>query len=247
MTCGPVHGLRRGSGTVEQAGPAPAFPDIHDGRERDRAMTAQDDKALSAEEVQTLQGLLARLEGRGAELPWPLFRFITEVVATANVDLLVRDPARGVLLAWRDDSFGQGWHVPGSIIRHREEIGHRIAACARDEFGCEVAVDEGVAAVIQIFDDRGHSVSLCYRATLRGPLGRRLVGAEDRQAPGDLRWFKAAPPDLYPSHRVYREVMAAIGPDERQGGAPLFTQHVGRRDAAQADPEGMIGADATLS
>lgn len=210
-------------------------------------MTPHDDKALSAEELQTLQGLLAKLNGRGAELPWPLFRFINEVVATANVDLLVRDPALGVLLAWRDDPFGRGWHVPGSIIRHREEIGHRIAACARDEFGCEVAVGDRVAAVIQIFDDRGHSVSLCYEAALRGPLGRRLIGAEDRPEPGDLRWFEAVPADLYPSHLVYRDVLASIGRDDRQDGAPLFTQHVGQRDAAQAAPEGMISSDTTLS
>lgn len=204
-----------------------------------------DDKALSAEDVRTLEGLLAKLEGRGADLPWPLFRFVNEVAATANIDLLVRDPVLGVLLAWRDDPFGRGWHVPGSIIRHREEIGHRITACARDEFGCDVAVSDRVIAVIQIFDDRGHSVSLCYGATLRGIPSRRLVGAGDRPEPGDLRWFGTLPDDVYPSHLVYRDVLAAIGAGN--GGAPLFTQHAGGRDAAWTGPEGTIGADATLT
>lgn len=209
-------------------------------------MTGQEDVMLSAEELRTLEGLLAKLHGRGGELPWPLFRFINEVVATANVDLLVQDPVLGFLLAWRDDPFGRGWHVPGSIIRHREEIGHRIEACGRDEFGCEVGVADRVSAVIQIFDDRGHSVSLCYRATLRGALGRRLVKADDQPKPGDLRWFDELPADLYPSHLVYRDVLTVVGHGDLVDGAPLFTQHVGRRDAAQKSPEGAISSDTTL-
>ena len=210
-------------------------------------MTAYNDETLSEEELQTLRGLLTKLTDRGAELPWPLFRFINEVAATANVDLLVPDPALGVLLAWRDDPFGRGWHVPGSFIRHREEIGHRLAACARDEFGCDVEVEDRVAAVIQIFDDRGHSVSLCHRAALRGTLGRRLVGADDEPDPGDLRWFSTAPANLYPSHLVYREILMDVGCGELGGGARLFTQHVGSRDAAQAVPEGSISSDVPLT
>jgi hypothetical protein len=76
--------------------------------------------------------LLARLGGQGANLPTPIFRFVTEVSATANVDLLVHDCEKRVLLAWRNDPFGRGWHIPGSIIRHREDISYCIAACAQD-------------------------------------------------------------------------------------------------------------------
>ena len=194
--------------------------------------------ALTDDELRTLEGLLARLSGSGADLPWPLFRFMTLVTATTNVDLLVRDPVRGVLLAWRDDPFGRGWHVPGSIIRHREEIGHRIAACAADEFGCDLDVAARPCALVQIFDDRGHSVSLCFTASLRGAPGRRVVGAADVPEAGDLRWFAAMPDELYPSHLVYRDVVAATGAG--QAGIPVFTQHVGRRDAAQSEPGGTI-------
>lgn len=205
------------------------------------------DTALSAAEVATLQGLLAKVGGGGGDLPWPLFRFVTEVAAVSNVDLLVRDDDRGVLLAWRDDPFGTGWHVPGSIIRHREEIAHRIAACAREEFGCEVAVADAVAAVIQIFDDRGHSVSLCYPARLRAEPGRRVLAAGEVPQAGDLRWFAACPDQLYPSHAVYREVLEALGSGTLGPGARLFTQHAGRRDAAAASRQGWISPDAALA
>ncbi len=204
-------------------------------------MTSPGDHALTAEELQTLEAILARLSGPGADLPPPLFRFVTEVVATPNVDLLVLDDAEGVLLAWRDDPFGQGWHVPGSIIRHREEIAHRIAACARDELGCEVQAGDGPLALVQIFDDRGHSLSLCFRATLAGTPTRRVLEAGETPAAGDLRWFASPPAELYPSHLVYRDLLDSLG---RPGSTvPVFTQHVGRRDAAQASPEGAIAPD----
>ena len=203
--------------------------------------------SLTDEELRTLETLLAKLSGPSAHLPWPLFRFVTEVTATPNVDLLVRDPALGVLLAWRDDPFGTGWHVPGSIIRHREEITHRIAACAADELGCAVDAAEQPVAVIQIFDDRGHSVSLCFPASLQGAPGKRVLGTDETPRPGDLCWFATPPDDFYPSHRVYRDLMLALGRGELNGGARLFTQHVGRRDAAQVSAGGEIRSDVPLT
>jgi ADP-ribose pyrophosphatase YjhB (NUDIX family) len=210
-------------------------------------MTASGDQALTSEEQQTLEAILTKLSGRGANLPGPLFRFITEVTPTANVDLLVRDNEKGLLLAWREDPFGVGWHVPGSIIRHREEIAHRLSACAHDEFGCEVDVVDRPIAIIQIFDDRGHSVSLCYRAALLGIPSKRVVSAGDTPNAGDLSWFVKPPAQLYPSHLVYREVFEALDNGQLGEGIPLFTEHVGQRDAAQASPEGAIASASIIS
>ncbi len=210
-------------------------------------MPEQSQDALTESELRTLETLLAKLDGRGADLPWPLFRFITEVAATSNVDLLVEDDEKGVLLAWRDDPFGTGWHVPGSIIRHREEIVHRIAMCAQDEFGCELDVAGGPAALVQIFDDRGHSVSLCFRAKLRGDPGKRVRDENDVPEAGDLRWFKTPPDQLYPSHRVYGDVLRTLRQNVSNEGIQVFTQHVGRRDAAQVSPEGAISSDIPLA
>ncbi|MGI3775919.1 MAG: hypothetical protein ACRYGC_01375 [Janthinobacterium lividum] len=202
-------------------------------------MTTPADPALSDDELRTLEAILARLSGPGALLPPPLFRFVTEVAATPNVDLLVHDAAKGVLLAWRDDPFGQGWHVPGSIIRHREEIAHRLAACARDELGCDVTATAGPVAILQIFDDRGHSLSLCFAATLAGTPARVLASGATPER-GDLRWFATPPPDLYPSHAAYRDLIASLG---RGDPIPVLTQHTGHRDAAQSTPDGAIAPD----
>jgi ADP-ribose pyrophosphatase YjhB (NUDIX family) len=205
------------------------------------------DEAISDDELHMLETVLSKLSGRGGSLPPAVFRFVTEVSATVNVDLLVRDNENRLLLAWRDDAFGTGWHVPGSIIRHREEIAHRIAACARDEFGCDVDAAAEPAAVLQIFDDRGHSVSLCFTASLRGSPGRRVVKEGDDLRSGDLCWFAAFPQQVYPSHLIYREVLEALDRGELGRGARVFTQHAGQRDADQASPEGMIRADLPLS
>ena len=64
--------------------------------------------------------------------------------------------------------------------------------------------------MIQIFDDRGHSISLCYRARLVGTPGKRIVNEGDDVTAGDLRWFKALPSNLYPSHFVYNEILEAL-------------------------------------
>ena len=210
-------------------------------------MTITPKPLLSDEELGTLEGILAKLSGPGAELPPVLFRFVTEIAATSNVDLLVQDEQQRVLLAWRDDAFGAGWHVPGSIIRHREEIAHRIQACTGAEFGCELAVAERPVALIQIFDDRGHSVSLCYTAMLQGTPGQPVVDEGDTPQPGSLRWFDAVPDTLYPSHLVYRSVIEALRQGRLGPGIEVFTQHVGHRDATQASPSGVISADEPLT
>ncbi|MXP65880.1 NUDIX hydrolase [Roseomonas sp. M0104] len=206
-----------------------------------------DDQVLTEEELHALETILTKLRGQGGDLPAPLFRFITETTPTPNVDLLVRDEAKGTLLAWRDDAFGSGWHVPGSIIRHREEVAHRIAACARDEFGCAVEVADRPVALTEIFDDRGHTLGLCYRTTLRGIPGKRVVGQDERPEVGDLRWFLTLPAELYPSHFVYRDLLDALDNGWRGQGVRLFTHKAGSRDSAQPSPGGSIRSDVPLT
>lgn len=208
-------------------------------------MTEDGRAALTPDELATLEGLLGKLEGQSALLPWPLFRFINEVVATPNVDLLVEDDAGRVLLAWREDPFGTGWHVPGSIIRHRETIADRIDLCAADEFGCDLDVSDRPFAVIQIFDPRGHSVSLCFKARPGGMPGRTIVTEAQSPQPGDLRWFAKMPDNLYPSHEIYREVVSESDPAAT--GIPVYIQQVQSRETPPTAPGGTIRSDVSLT
>jgi hypothetical protein len=194
-------------------------------------MTSTHMPRLSDEELGTLENILAKLAGfAGAELPPVLFRFVTEIVATSNVDLLVQDEKHRVLLAWREDAFG-----------------HRINSCAKDEFGCALAVAARPVALIQIFDDRGHSISMCYTAALQGTPSLPLINEGDVPEPGSLRWFDRPPLALYPSHLVYSFVIEALQQGRLGPGIEVFTQHVGRRDAAQGSSAGAISADEPLT
>ena len=56
-----------------------------------------------------------------------LFLLVSRLTPLVNVDLLVKDEAGRVLLSWRDDQYaGQGWHVPGGILRYKETLLERV-------------------------------------------------------------------------------------------------------------------------
>src|ERR1700730_10657075 len=76
-------------------------------------------------------------------LPYELFLFISSLVPMVNVDLLIRDDRKRILLTWRDDDIhGKGWHVPGGMIRFKETAEERVRATALEELGAEVEFEE---------------------------------------------------------------------------------------------------------
>lgn len=92
-----------------------------------------------------------------------MFLFVSSVTPLVNVDLLVVDSQKGILLSWRDDEhYGTGWHIPGGIIRHKETIMERIQKTALREFGCEVKYAEQIKVTEQLLnqEERNHFISL---------------------------------------------------------------------------------------
>ncbi len=150
-----------------------------------------------------LDAVLAALPRAGAVMPYPVFDFVRQIFPTANVDLLIQNDARDTLLAWREDAFYRGWHIPGGIIRHREPFAQRIAEVARDELGAAVRAGPAPCAVMEgLTDPRGHSVALLFRcALLSGP--EAPMAGPGKPEPGHLRWFSAMPDDMVPVQRPY--------------------------------------------
>ena len=204
------------------------------------------DQTLTEAELQTLEHILAKLDGRQAHLPYPLFRFITEVAATANIDLVVHNEAG------KPSSPGEKTPpAPAGTCRAASSAtAKRSPTVSRPAPGTSSpppsASTTGPIALIQIFDDRGHSLSLCYRATLNAPPGKPVITEQDAPKPGDLRWFATPPQDLYPSHRVYRDLLTDLTAGRLASAVPLYTQHTGHRDAAPTQG-GIITADAPLT
>lgn len=137
----------------------------------------------------------------------PVFNFVLKVTPMINVDLLVRDDAGRTLLAWREEAYGTGWHIPGGIIRYREPMKNRITAVARLELGAMVEAEQDPCAVTEFCHTRrGHFISLMYRCSLTSELMiPSLIFREGRPQHGMISWIKGVPTELYPAHRVYEE------------------------------------------
>src|SRR5258708_12556975 len=76
-----------------------------------------------------LENILANMSDPRNGLPDEVFHFIRKVTPLINVDLLIRRDGRA-LLAWREDEYDKGWHIPGGIVRFREAFHARIDAVA---------------------------------------------------------------------------------------------------------------------
>lgn len=172
---------------------------------------------MSTELTEQLAAQLLDLTGDQRQgLPTPVFRLVSQLTPMINVDLLVRDDAGRTLLTWRADEFyGPGWHIPGGIIRFKENIATRIAKVAEAELGCTVDFAPQPLTMREIMaphrDVRGHFISLLYLCTLRTPPAARLQ-AGDAPSNGQWRWHDDCPDDLIRVHEMYRPYIAPILP-----------------------------------
>ena len=144
-------------------------------------------------------------------LPEEVFLFASRITPLINVDLLIQDDAGRTLLTWRDDaSFGQGWHIPGGIIRYQQTIADSIRSCARRELGAEVTFDAEpllVSETIRPCRDRGHFLSLLYRCRLTTAPDPALR-SESHPKAGAWRWHQTCPPDLLKEQAQYARFLA---------------------------------------
>nr|MBL8410339.1 NUDIX hydrolase [Dechloromonas sp.] len=166
---------------------------------------------MSTAQAEQLAAQLLNLTGDQRQgLPTPVFRLVSQLTPMINVDLLVRDDAGRTLLTWRADEFyGPGWHIPGGIIRFKENIATRIAKVAEEELGCSVDFSPQPLAMHEIMaphrDVRGHFISLLYLCTLRtAPVPHLEAGSCSPPKNGQWQWHGCCPHDLIRAHEIYR-------------------------------------------
>lgn len=145
-----------------------------------------------------------------------LFNFSTTLVPAVNVDLLIWDNRKGILLSWRDDyASGKGWHVPGGCIRFRKTFEERIKKTAQEEIGTEVIHEKDPVQVFEIHSDmhkkglidqnkRAHFISLAYLCRLPDNFSISFQKKGENEA-GYLKWFTELPDDLIKVHSCYKE------------------------------------------
>lgn len=143
-----------------------------------------------------------------------LFLFISTLTPMPNVDLLVTGE-NGILLSWRDDVCGQGWHIPGGIIRYQETLEQRLHATAISELGCDATFEDEPFKIVEIIktdisykgwpeECRGHALSLLYKCSVDEKL---LKNCDGKKISGHLGWFDQVPENFLESQDVYRETL----------------------------------------
>jgi ADP-ribose pyrophosphatase YjhB (NUDIX family) len=172
----------------------------------------------AAEITEQLARQLLELTGDQRQgLPAPVFRLVSQLTPLINVDLLIRDEQGNTLLTWRADEFyGPGWHIPGGIIRFKENIATRISKVAESELGCLVTHQAQPLAMHEIMaphrDVRGHFISFLYVCTLQTEPRADLQAQESPPQNGEWKWHATCPDDLISVHERYRPYIARAMP-----------------------------------
>jgi colanic acid biosynthesis protein WcaH len=141
-------------------------------------------------------------------LPEAVFLLLGRITPMVNVDLLIRNDHGETLLTWREDDLFLGWHVPGGVIRFKEDMVHRVGEVARLELGATVSINTPPLAVHELIEphrsERGHFVAFLFECTLTSALDqtRRYRGGTPKN--GEWAWHASWPADMIPPHEIYR-------------------------------------------
>jgi len=141
------------------------------------------------------------------DLPEHLFEYVSSITPLVNVDILIRNKNNEVLLAWRDDQYwGEGWHVPGGIVRFQETLNERLQKVVDTEI-CRFVDIENVVPVtfreviVPNYTVRGHFISFLFLGTMKN----FVTNKKDKYEAGDLMWFDRCPDNLLKIQEFYRE------------------------------------------
>lgn len=145
-----------------------------------------------------------------------LFEYLSQVTPVVNVDLLVREEKKGILLSWRDDVCGRGWHVPGGVLRYQETLEERVKQVMRKEIGAALQIKREpiqMEEVIMESRSRGHFLSFLYECRLEGEEPKTKEGPPYEA--GDLKWHKKFPEDMVRGQREFYRKYFEGGSNDR--------------------------------
>lgn len=159
-----------------------------------------------------------------------LFLMTSTLVPLVNVDLLVTNSKKEILLSWRDDKHcGAGWHVPGGCIRLKETFADCIQRTALKELDSEVKFDKDPIKVFEIIwnkhrngledqNERAHAITIVYKCFLSDSFE---ITPKPDGTPGQLKWFSALPDNLLDIqecyHRSWKEISDKLWRDRNNG------------------------------
>jgi len=141
-------------------------------------------------------------------LPEQLFTLVSRLTPLVNVDLLIKDENKRILLSWRDDKYsGVGWHIPGGIVRFMEKLETRIKEVSKIEIKTEVKynlIPLKVQESIFYRDNfiRSHFIAFLYRCSLSNKVKLNNKGLKEGDV-GYLKWHDSCPKNLIKCQKIY--------------------------------------------
>jgi colanic acid biosynthesis protein WcaH len=164
-----------------------------------------------------LEELLTYVPNAKVGLPQEIFYFISQLTPMINVDLLIKNKNGKTLLTWRDDKFyGPAWHIPGGIIRFKEQIKTRIDKVAETELGCTVRFNPEPLSVHNLInnerDVRGHFVSMLFLCELTSNPDIAKKCNSNNPSHGEWAWHDGAPINLIKPHEIFRRFVDETPP-----------------------------------
>ena len=137
-----------------------------------------------------------------------IFYLVGRLTPYVNIDLLIKIPNLGCILTWRDDPHtGSGWHVPGGIVRLREDIHERVRKVANLELGVELESISGPIEINQIISkqkERSHFISLLFYGQINKE-NQRKIKKKIKLEPNLINVFNGKPDNLLRWHDIYAE------------------------------------------
>jgi colanic acid biosynthesis protein WcaH len=138
------------------------------------------------------------------------FEEISSKSPIVNVDLLIQNEKKEILLSWRDDEFDIGWHFPGRCVRHQETLIIAAKKCFIDEIGVyDKNVDPFMIDYNEIINYerkvRAHFISFLYKYYLNSKTS--FINNSKKETDGGyLKWFYKMPNNLIDCHKeVYSQ------------------------------------------
>ena len=147
-----------------------------------------------------------------------MFLIVSQLTPLCNVELVVKDSLDKTLLIYRDDEFyGPGWHLPGGVIRFRENVETRIYLTLLNELKIKKSFVSELKLIscYEIINSkkilRSHFISLLYyvkisKVNFKAPIYDNLMGYKN----GDIAYHIRSPRNLLKEHLRYKEYIDDI-------------------------------------
>ena len=111
-------------------------------------------------------------------------------------------------MSWRSDEYyGPGWHIPGGIIRFKENFIDRLNFVAKNELNLDHELEYSLISINQIMnpnrDIRGHFISMLFLSYVKDiRINNKHIKEKEN---GYLKWHKKIPNEIIKQHKRYEK------------------------------------------